>query len=53
VALPIHEAITTYFDGEKSAGVFLAGVGLVVLGGAAVLSPARWELRSVATRATM
>lgn len=38
----------TYFDGEKNAGLMLLGLGLVVVTGAAILFPARWELRSFA-----
>jgi len=44
----MHGALTTYFDGEKSAGLFVAGLGLVVLVAAAVLFPARYELRAFA-----
>jgi hypothetical protein len=45
---PIHRALTTYFDGEKNAGLMLFGVGLVVVTGAMVLFPSRWDLRSFA-----
>jgi hypothetical protein len=44
----IHRALTTYFDGEKNAGLMLFGIGLVVMTGAMVLFPSRWELRSFA-----
>jgi len=45
---PIYRALTTYFDGEKNAGLMLFGIGLVVMTGAMVLFPSRWELRSFA-----
>jgi hypothetical protein len=41
-------ALTTYFAGEKSAGMMLAAIGIVVLAGAALLFPARYELRAFA-----
>jgi len=44
----LNEALTTYFDGEKRAGLLVAGVGLAVLGTAALLFPERWGLRSLA-----
>jgi hypothetical protein len=44
----MHDALTTYFHGEKTAGLLLAGIGLVMVGGAAILFPARLELRPLA-----
>jgi len=44
----VNETLATYFDGEKNAGLLVAGVGLAVLGAAAVLFPERWGLRSFA-----
>jgi hypothetical protein len=44
----MQEALTRYFEGEKNAGLFLAGIGVALLAAAAVLFPARWELRSLA-----
>lgn len=40
--------VATYFEGEKNAGLFAAALGLVVLLGAAMLFPARLELRPLA-----
>jgi hypothetical protein len=45
---PIREAMTVYFDGEKNAGLVLFGIGVAVFVAAAVLFPARFELRSLA-----
>jgi hypothetical protein len=44
----MNDALAKYFDGEKNAGLFFAGIGLLVLAVALVLFPARWELRSFA-----
>ncbi|HEV8324107.1 MAG TPA: hypothetical protein VG389_20990 [Myxococcota bacterium] len=44
----MHDTLTAYFDGEKRAGLLVAGVGLAVLAAAAVLFPARWGLRPFA-----
>ena len=35
--MTMHDAFTIYFNGEKSAGLFLAGVGVVAIVAAAVL----------------
>ena len=43
----MNDALTRYFDGEKNAGLFFAGIGLAVLVAAAVLFPER-EMRSFA-----
>ena len=43
----MQDAITTYFDGEKNAGLMIAGIGVAVLIGAVVLFPAKWELRAL------
>src|SRR4051794_19255726 len=41
-------ALHTYFDGEKNAGLLLAGIGLAILAGAVAIFPARYELRPLA-----
>jgi hypothetical protein len=44
----MHDALTTYFHGEKNAGLLIAGIGVGVLALAAVFYQPRWELRSFA-----
>ena len=44
----MNDALSRYFEGEKSAGLFLAAIGVVVLVAAAVLFPTRNELRPLA-----
>jgi hypothetical protein len=44
----MNQALTTYFAGEKQAGLMLAGIGLVMWVGAVLLFPARLELRPFA-----
>jgi hypothetical protein len=44
----MHDALTTYFDGEKSAAVLIAGIGAAALALAVVLYQPRWGLRSFA-----
>jgi hypothetical protein len=44
----MHDALTTYFQGEKNAGLLIAGIGVGVLALAAVFYQPRWELRSFA-----
>lgn len=44
----MHDTMAVYFDGEKSAGVLLAAIGVAILALAAMLYPARWGLRSLA-----
>jgi hypothetical protein len=44
----MQNALTIYFQGEKNAGLCLAGIGLVGLAAAAVFFPARWNVRSFA-----
>jgi hypothetical protein len=43
----MEQALTTYFEGEKTAGLMLAGIGVVGLVAAAVLYPARYDLRAL------
>jgi hypothetical protein len=40
--------LTTYFDGEKYAGLFLGAIGLAVLAGAGALASSRGQLRAFA-----
>jgi hypothetical protein len=42
------DALAVYFDGEKNAGLFLAGLGTVALVAAAILFPPRFQLRAFA-----
>src|SRR5437867_7578415 len=42
----MHDALMIYFNGEKNAGLFLAGIGLAELAAAALLF--RQDLRSLA-----
>jgi hypothetical protein len=42
----MNEAMTTYFEGEKNAGLMIAGIGAAVMIGALVLFPSKWELRA-------
>jgi hypothetical protein len=44
----MHDALTTYFNGEKTAGALLACLGLIGLAAAALFSQPRLELRSLA-----
>jgi hypothetical protein len=44
----MHNALTIYFDGEKNAGLCIAGIGLVGLAAAALFFQARWNIRSFA-----
>ena len=44
----MHDAMTIYFNGEKSAGLFLAAIGIVVIVGATLLFRARADYRSFA-----
>jgi hypothetical protein len=42
------DVLTSYFHGEKTAGLVLAGIGLTAAVAAALMFPARWELRAMA-----
>ena len=42
----MNEAMTTYFDGEKNAGLMVAGIGAAVMIAALILFPSKWELRA-------
>jgi len=44
----MHDALTIYFDGEKNAGLFLAGVGVAVIAAAVFMLRSRVGLRSFA-----
>jgi hypothetical protein len=44
----MREALLTYFEGEKLAGLLAAAVGLVSLAAAAVFFQPRWDLRPFA-----
>jgi hypothetical protein len=44
----MHDALMIYFNGEKNAGLFLAGAGAAIIGAAALLFRARSDLRSFA-----
>ncbi len=44
----MHNALTIYFDGEKHAGLCLAGIGVIGLAAAALFFQARWNVRSLA-----
>jgi hypothetical protein len=44
----MHDALTTYFQGEKNAGLLIAGIGVAILALAAVFYQPRWSLRSFA-----
>jgi hypothetical protein len=44
----MRDAIITYFNGEKNAGLVIAGIGIVALGAAVGLFPAKWGVRSFA-----
>jgi hypothetical protein len=44
----MRDALMIYFNGEKNAGLFLAGAGVAIVAAAAVLFRARSDLRSLA-----
>lgn len=44
----MQDAMTVYFDGEKNAGLLIAGIGVAALALAAVFYQPRWGLRSFA-----
>ena len=44
----MHDALITYFDGEKHAGLCIAGLGAIGLAAAAVFYQPRWDLRAFA-----
>lgn len=44
----MSNALTIYFNGEKNAGLCLAGIGVVGLAAAALFFQARWNVRSFA-----
>jgi len=44
----MHEALTTYFQGEKNAGLLLTGMAIAALLAAGVLVRQRFDLRSFA-----
>jgi hypothetical protein len=44
----MHDILTTYFNGEKNAGLLLIAVGAIGLAAAGLFFPARWGLRSLA-----
>ena len=44
----MHDAVTTYFEGEKNAGLFLAGMAVIGLLAAGLLIRERFGLRSFA-----
>lgn len=44
----MQDALNIYFNGEKHAGLFLAGVGVAVIAGAAVIFRTRPDLRPLA-----
>jgi hypothetical protein len=44
----MQAALTTYFDGEKNAGLLITGIGVAALVLAAVFLQPRWGLRSFA-----
>jgi hypothetical protein len=44
----MHDARTTYFDGERNAGLLIAGIGVAAIVLAAVFYQPRWDLRSFA-----
>jgi hypothetical protein len=47
----MQDAMTIYFDGEKSAGLFLAGIAAVALAAAVLMFRSRADLRSFAVTA--
>jgi hypothetical protein len=44
----MQTALASYFEGEKNAGLLIAGVGAAMLALAALLYQSRWNLRSFA-----
>ena len=44
----MHDALMTYFNGEKHGGLLLVAIGVIGLTAAAVFWQPRWELRSFA-----
>lgn len=43
----MNESLTTYFDGEKNAGLVLAALGVIALASAAMMFPERLGLRAL------
>jgi hypothetical protein len=48
VTAGMRDALMIYFNGEKNAGLFLAGAGVAIVAAAAVLFRARSDFRSLA-----
>lgn len=42
----MHDALITYFSGEKQAGLLLTGLGILGLAAAVIFVQPRWGLRS-------